>query len=929
MRTTSVLAGLIVGLFGLCFHAQSADAFLGYSVVPAFPNLPFNSPVCIASPPGETNRLFVLEKTGAIVVITNLAAPNRTVFMSVASHLDVRGECGLLGITFHPNFSSNGYFYLFYTPLTPNGNRYDRVSRFSTDPTDPNAGLIASEQILISQPDLASNHQGADIHFGPDGYLYIPVGDEGGANDAFGNSQRIAHDFFSGILRIDVDKRPGNLEPNPHAAITTNYLVPADNPFVGATSFNGRAVDPTKVRTEFWAVGLRNPWRITFDEQTGDLYCGDVGQDSREEVDIIVKGGNYGWNYREGTIARPGSSAAPAGFSGTNPILDYSHGTGTNRGDCVIGGSVYHGQKLSQLAGAYVFADYISGNIWALTYTGTLPVKRSVLAIESGIVAFGKDPRDGEILMASITGKSIRKLILTPDHAPTVHLLSPMTPRVTNSPVTFGGTAADDSLVTQVVFQVNGADFQPANGTTNWTFSADMVGGTNDVVIKAFDDAGHESTSLTVTRYCVINSQLTVDLNGSGTTTPNLNGKLLEVGKTYQTKAVPGPGFVFENWSGGVASTNPVLNFVMQSNLILNANFIANPFPALHGIYSGLFLPSTSVASDNAGFINLTLATAGTYVGTIQIDGISYKLSGRFSAAGTSSIFVTRLGKSTLNVTLQLNLAAPDGTINGTVSDGNWSATVLAHRQVYAAPTNPATKWAGHYTFLLPPDAEGPVDLRGFGYGTCSITLNGKLQLAGGLADGVGINQTVAVSPDGSCPIYVPLYPGTTRLTNNSIVTIKPENKGFLIGWLSVSNAPDSIMTGNLNWVKKPWTNQFWPNGFTNNVSAIGSVFVAPAHGTRIINITNFTATSSGSVLTSNILVSLQLGTNNLVSSNGANPSMLTLQFNLTNGLVSGRFVDSATGTNTIKAAILQRQNYGAGLFIGTNKPGAFLLQAQ
>src|SRR5207249_2074951 len=131
-------------------------------------------------------------------------------------------------------------------------------------------------------------------------YLYVSLGDEGDQNDAGNNSQRIDKDFFSGMLRIDVDNRPDSLAPNPHAAMSSKtYSIPADNPFVGVTSFNGKAVDPTKVRTEFYAVGLRNPWRFSFDPVTGILYCGDVGGDQREEIDIIIKGGNYGWAYRE------------------------------------------------------------------------------------------------------------------------------------------------------------------------------------------------------------------------------------------------------------------------------------------------------------------------------------------------------------------------------------------------------------------------------------------------------------------------------------------------------------------------------------------------------------------------------------------------------------------------------------------------------
>src|SRR6185437_11753755 len=266
--------------------------------VVAFPSLPtFANPICIASPPGETNRLFVCEHGGNIVVITNLAAPNRTIFMNLSSRVTFSGEAGLLAIAFHPGFATNGYFYVSYNGTT-NSSLVDIVSRFKISAANTNQGDLTSETRLYVQNDRANNHNGGDIHFGPDGYLYVSLGDEGGEYNTFHNAQHIDGGFFAGMLRIDVDKRPGNLTPNTNATaiITSNYSVPADNPFVGVTTFDGVAVNTSQLRTEFWAVGLRNPWRFSFDPLTGILYCGDVGQDTVEEVDIIKKGGNYGWS---------------------------------------------------------------------------------------------------------------------------------------------------------------------------------------------------------------------------------------------------------------------------------------------------------------------------------------------------------------------------------------------------------------------------------------------------------------------------------------------------------------------------------------------------------------------------------------------------------------------------------------------------------
>jgi glucose/arabinose dehydrogenase len=350
----------------------------GYTVTNAFPGLTFTQPVCITSPPGETNRLFILEKTGSIIVITNLASPNKTVFMSVS--VFIASESGVLGMAFHPNYASNGYFYVFSSQSlsTSQGNGLHQcISRFQVTPTNANVALLSTEHYLIRQYDTAGNHNGGDLHFGPDGYLYASVGDEGPQYNGAGHAQVITNKFFSAILRLDVDKRPGNLLPNPHAANSTNYFIPSDNPYVGVTNFNGKTFSASAVRTEFYSIGYRNPWRMSFDPATGFLYVGDVGQDLYEEVSVITNGANAGWAYYEGLhLAKPLYPSEPnilinppAGL--TFPIQEYPHSGAANfSGSSVTGGLVYRGTRISQLYGAYVFGDYESGNIWILRYDG-------------------------------------------------------------------------------------------------------------------------------------------------------------------------------------------------------------------------------------------------------------------------------------------------------------------------------------------------------------------------------------------------------------------------------------------------------------------------------------------------------------------------------------------------------------------------------
>ncbi len=398
------------------FPAQPPQ--FGYTVVNAFPGVSLNQPVCIASPPGETNRLFILEKGGSIVVITNLASPNRTVFMSLT--VDSFSESGLLGLAFHPNYAINGYFYVFSSRniSTSQGNGLHQcISRFQANPANANVALPATELFLIRQFDSAGNHNGGDLHFGPDGYLYASVGDEGPQYNGAGHAQVITNKFFSAILRLDVDKQPGNLLPNPHPANSTNYFIPSDNAFVGVTNFNGKTFSASAVRTEFYSIGYRNPWRMSFDPTTGFLYVGDVGQDYYEEISVITNGANAGWAYYEGLhLAKPLYPSAPniyinppAGL--TLPIQEYPHSGAANfSGNSVSGGLVYRGTRISQLYGAYVFGDYLSGNIWMLSYDGTNTVPFQRITSASFPVAFGRDPRNGDVLICQIVSGQIGRL---------------------------------------------------------------------------------------------------------------------------------------------------------------------------------------------------------------------------------------------------------------------------------------------------------------------------------------------------------------------------------------------------------------------------------------------------------------------------------------------------------------------------------------
>ncbi len=398
-----------------------------YELINPFPNLTFSQPLCLRTPPGETNRLFVCEKTGLVRVIPNLAAPTASTFLDLPTLLTSRGESlgtgselGLLGLAFHPNFPSSNYFYIYYSVIT-NAAIYERLSRFTVQAGNSNAANTASELILFQQVDSAGNHNGGDLHFGPDGYLYISLGDGGDGNDTQDHAQHIDNGFFAAIARIDVDRKPDGVEPNHLSGVPlygglAAYTIPPNNPFIGATNFNGSAVNSNNVRMELWAVGLRNPWRFSFDAVTSNLWCGDVGQNTYEEVNIITRGGNYGWAFREGAHNGPKSGSAPANFDTlyhTPPIYEYVHtdqpGDSNFKGNSITGGLVYRGAKIPSLYGAYIFGDYVSGNIWTLTYSNSIATVTRITG-QANIVEFGTDPSNGEVLMADIAGGRILRL---------------------------------------------------------------------------------------------------------------------------------------------------------------------------------------------------------------------------------------------------------------------------------------------------------------------------------------------------------------------------------------------------------------------------------------------------------------------------------------------------------------------------------------
>ena len=354
----------------------------GVQLEPAFPALAFTRPVDLQHPGDGSGRLFVVEQEGVINVFENRQdVADASVFLDIRERVnDESNEQGLLGLAFHPDFEENGYFYVDYTAADPNRTV---IARYEVDPENPDAALPGSEQVILEVEQPYGNHNAGQIVFGPEGYLYVTLGDGGAGGDPQENGQDPTT-LLASILRIDVD-RPADGK---------NYGIPPDNPFVG----NDRGW-----REEIWAYGLRNPWRISFDPETQALWTGDVGQNAYEEISIIEKGQNYGWNTMEASHCfDPETGCDQTGL--VLPVHEYPHEVGRS----ITGGFVYRAAEVPALAGQYVFADYTGKQVWALDAENPRDAEPAKLMdFGAAIASFGVDAQ-GELYACAFDGKIYR-----------------------------------------------------------------------------------------------------------------------------------------------------------------------------------------------------------------------------------------------------------------------------------------------------------------------------------------------------------------------------------------------------------------------------------------------------------------------------------------------------------------------------------------
>jgi glucose/arabinose dehydrogenase len=339
-------------------------------------------PIVLTHAGDGSNRVFVATQHGVLYAFPNDQKATKTsIFLDIHERVfysDDENEQGFLGLAFHPKYKANGEFFVFYTLKKEKTTNV--LSRFRVRRDDPNRADPDSEEVLLRISRPFWNHDGGTICFGPDGSLYVALGDGGAANDPHGNGQNLKT-LLGKVLRLDVD----------HKSKGKNYAIPKDNPFV----------DRMDARPEIWAYGTRNVWRMAFDRKTGRLWAADVGQNLYEEIDLLVAGGNYGWNLREG-LHPFGTRGADLRKDLIEPIWEYHHDVGKS----ITGGMVYRGQRLPELQGSYLYADYVSTKVWSLRYDEgkrRVVANRPIRSPNVPVMSFGEDEK-GEVYFLTYTG---------------------------------------------------------------------------------------------------------------------------------------------------------------------------------------------------------------------------------------------------------------------------------------------------------------------------------------------------------------------------------------------------------------------------------------------------------------------------------------------------------------------------------------------
>ena len=537
----------------------------------------------------------------------------------------------------------------------------------------------------------------------------------------------------------------------------------------------------------------------------------------------------------------------------------------------------------------------------------------------NGEVVLSYDPNPGassRTARLKIAGKTFTatQLGVTPPDLtpPTVTIASPAAnSRQTNDTITVTGKASDNVAVTLVEFRLENeagaTDYFPASGTANWSATVGgLIPGTNTIRVRAYDA---ENLPVEATRSVIFVevSPLTLVTDGEGSSTPLRNGQLLDVGKDYMAQARAARNHFFTHWSGSVESTDNPLTFTMYPDFVLQGNFALSPFIAVAGSYNGLFSEFENNRVESSGFLSLKLTDLGAFSSKMILGGQRISFSGKFALDGLATIIVARTGASTLTVLLTLDLTGGTDQITGTIGDGTWTASVLAHRAVFNKTDNLAPQ-AGRYTLIVPGDDQDAANQPGGdSFGTVTVDAGGNVKFSGVLADGTKVSQKVPLSKNGWWPLFVPLYSGS----------------GSILSWVIFVESSEASFTGVFNWIKPAQPNgKLYADGFTVQREFSGSSYRPPTNSLdRVLLFSEGGVAFSAGSLAEGFENEVILGDNNKVSNLGIN--RLTLSITLSSGLFSGRVTPpGATRSVSFRGALHQKQNYGSGFFLGTDQSG-------
>jgi hypothetical protein len=575
--------------------------------------------------------------------------------------------------------------------------------------------------------------------------------------------------------------------------------------------------------------------------------------------------------------------------------------------------------------------------------TGNLPVVKATNASLTFPVSQYSNNGSYFMIVSNNYGSdtsAVVNLTVRDTNAPVVLISYPPNLFHTNgSTVTVTGTASDNVGVLSVQVQVGNGAPVTATGTNHWTNVVQLVPGTNLIIAQSMDLAGNLSKPVTNRLVYVARSLFTLQTNGVGritSTSGATNGAQLIIGSNYTALATSVSNYLFQSWSSGPSGgllTNRTdgsnLTFLMFTNMVLQANFVTNPFLAVAGSYNGLFYPTNGVGVTEAssGFISATISSnsTGAFSAKVLVDGGSNSISGMFDLTGAAQTNITRLGKPALNVVLNLDTNPADALLAGTVTvaGSGVPAAIHADRALFNTNSNPATNYAGRFTLVFPPAADAPVrSPDGYGYAAITNSLAGVSTMGGALADGSVFTWTAPIAQAGNVPIYLSLY----------------TNKGSFLGWIYFTNSPPQNIGTNswVNWIKLTNSHTaFYPNGFTNLIvtGIEGSPYTnTMLAGIPILDLTNGTLALSNGNLTNGALVFTNIGTNlashNLLTNlGGTTTNHLTLSIATNTGVVTLTFRPTGAHADTTAfGVVLQNQTNALGAFVGTNQTGSFIL---